>query len=114
MNTDTTSERKPLVEMTREELLRLRPEIESKLRHAKSALADAHRRSERGDNVSPEEFFALEERVGRLSSVSRRVDTELSLRPKSRVESRFMTAARRELPHDVFSRLFEMATSELR
>ncbi len=111
MTTDTTAEPKPLTEMTREELLRLRPDIESKLRHAKSALADAHRRSERGDRVTPEEFVALEERAGRLSSVSRRIDTELSLRPKSRVESRFMSAARRELPHDVFVRLFEMATA---
>ena len=71
-------------DMSREDLIALQPDLHSKLRHARSALADAKRRAYRGERISPAELAALEERLGKLSGAAQRLQTELTLRAAKR------------------------------
>jgi hypothetical protein len=106
MNTETTSPR--FEDMSREESIALQPGLHSKLRHARSAFADARRRAYHGERIDPAELAALEERGGKLSRASQRLQTELALRAAMRkadgprVDSMFVDIARRELPPDEF------------
>lgn len=95
-------------DMSREELIALQPDIHSKLRHARSALADAKRRAYRGERISPAELAALDERVDRLSGGSERIQTELSLRAAkrkkhgARLNDFFVDVARHVLPDEIY------------
>lgn len=115
MNTDTTSQR--FEDMSREELIALQPDRHSKLRHARSALADAKRRAYYGERSGPPELAPLEERVGKLSGAAQRLQTELTLRAGKKkadgaqVDSMFVDIARRELPPDRFYNLLSRASA---
>lgn len=115
MNTETTSQR--FEDMSREQLIALQPDLHAKLRHARSALADAKRSAYHGAPIGSSELAALEERVGKLSGAAQRVQTELTLRAAKkkadgpRVDSMFVDIARRELPPDQFYNLLSRASA---
>lgn len=102
MNTETTSPR--FEDMSREELIALQPDPHLKLRHGRSALADAKRRAYHGAPIGPADLAALEERAGKLSEAAQRHQTELALCAAKRktdgprVDAMFVDIAGRELP----------------
>jgi len=99
-------------EMSREELLLKRTEIEAKLRMAKLRLAEAER--EGADETS---LAALHERVGRLRGALQRVLAHISIRSAEKrvsTDHEIVEAARRLLSPDMFEQLVAEANANLR
>ncbi len=116
MSTDTiTAPPSPLRrfdEMSREELLLARAEIEAKLRMAKMRLAEAEREGADEQSLAP-----LHERVGRLRGALQRVLAYISIRSAQRrvsTDHEIVEAARRLLSPETFERLVAEANANMR